>query len=81
MKKTLYQNAGIMFFAIVIVATIIISDVTQMSLDQNPLKLVVMLMALFTIGESIRQAIKKRERGSEFCGCFATLIGCKNTIC
>ena len=33
-----YQNAGIMFFAIVIIATIIISDVTQMSLDQNPLK-------------------------------------------
>jgi len=59
MKKTLYQNAGIMFSAIVIIATIIISDVTQMSLDQNPLKLVVMLMALFTIGECIRQAIKK----------------------
>jgi len=41
MKKTLYQNAGIIFSAIVIIATIIISDVTQMSLDQNPLKLVV----------------------------------------
>ena len=59
MKKTLYQNAGIMFFAIVIVATIIISDVTQMSLDQNPLKLVAMLMALFAVGECIRQAIEK----------------------
>ena len=59
MRKSLYQNAGIIFFSAVVIAAIIISDVTQMSLDQNPLKLVVMLMALFTIGECIRQAMKK----------------------
>lgn len=59
MKKSFYQNAGIIFFAIVIITTIIISDVTKMSLDKNPLKLVLMLMALFTIGECIRQANKK----------------------
>jgi len=51
-KKSLYRNAGIIFFAIVI------SDMAQMSLDQNPLKLVIMLMALFTLGECFRQAMQ-----------------------
>jgi hypothetical protein len=59
-KISLYRRAGIIFFAIVIIVAIIISDTTNMSLDQNPLKMIIMLMALFTLGECVRQAIKKK---------------------
>jgi len=55
-KKLLSRNAVIMFFAIVIIATIIFEDITKTPV----LRIYIMLPALFIIGECIRQIIHKK---------------------
>ena len=59
-KKALYRNAGIIFFAVVIIAVVIISEITESWSESWP-TLVIMLMALFTLGECFRQAIQVKR--------------------
>jgi c-di-AMP phosphodiesterase-like protein len=55
LKKSLLNNIVIIFFAILIMAVIIYKDVTGKQLSN----LYIVLLALFILGECIRQAIKK----------------------
>ncbi|MFQ5710623.1 MAG: hypothetical protein ACE5GD_02465 [Candidatus Geothermarchaeales archaeon] len=53
-KKTIHRNAGFIVYALVIIGTIIISNLNLISLDTS--KLVITLMALFILVEVFRQA-------------------------
>lgn len=59
-REYLKRNIGIIFFALVIIGTILFSEFMKFPLEK--LKLVIMLMALFIIWQTLSQALRYESK-------------------
>lgn len=59
-REYLKRNTGIIFFALVIIGTILFSELMKFPLEK--LKLAIMLMALFIIWQALSQALRYESK-------------------
>ena len=59
-REYLKRNGGIFFFAIIIIGTILFSELMKFPLER--FKLLIMLMALFIIWQALSQALRHESK-------------------